>query len=61
MQAPKIKDPKLPYTSRAASFASDTGGATPASMLSKAGAIVRPQLGSQSSTTGRPSLLGGVK
>lgn len=61
MQTPKIKEPNLPYTSRAASYASDSGGANPASMLSQAGAISRPQLGSQTSNTGRPSLLGGVK
>lgn len=61
MKTPKIEEPKLPYVSRAASFSADTGGSNPASLLSGAGAIARPSIGTQVSNTGRPSLLGGVK
>lgn len=61
MRTPKIEEPKLPYASRAASFAADSGGSSQASLLTGRTAITRPSVGTQVSNTGRPSLLGGVK
>jgi len=59
LKTPKVAEVKMPYTSRAASFASDSGGSTP-SLFNSATKVTRPIIGGQASNTGRPSLLGGV-
>ena len=58
MKTPKAPEVKMPYTAKAASFASDAG---PAETRRPApGAATSAAFGAQQSRTGRPSLLGGV-
>lgn len=59
MKTPKVPEVKLPYATRVASYAADSGSAPP-SAISSASQPVRPVVGQTTSRVGRPSLLGGV-